>query len=134
LHPPTVVPLAHEFSAAPRNHTAAEAPSLRTAMLGRMGSFALCVGTVEIRKNRAALLKLWASLAREAGEGWPKLVVAGEAGWRAGEALRDLRRADREAPYLWIEAPTGPRADLALRPVRFHSLSEPRPGLGAADR
>ncbi len=101
-----MVPLAHEFSAAPRNHAAPEAPSLRTAILGRMGSFALCVGTVEIRKNHARLLKLWASIAREAGEGWPKLVVAGKAGRRAGEALRDLRRADREAPYLWIESPT----------------------------
>jgi hypothetical protein len=42
-----------------------------------MGSFALWVGTVEIRKNRARLLKLWAS---EAGEGWPNLIAAGRAG------------------------------------------------------
>ncbi len=50
LPPATVVPLAHEFSAAPRNHLALEAPSLRTAMLDRMGSFALCVGTVEFAR------------------------------------------------------------------------------------
>ena len=106
LAPATVVPLAHEFSAVPRNHAPPEPPTLRTAMLDRMGSFALCVGTVEIRKNQAQILKLWESLAREAGGGWPKLVVAGKAGWHASEALRMLRRADRDAPYLWIEAPT----------------------------
>ncbi len=106
LDPATVVPLAHEFSAAPRNHAAPEPPSPRTAMLDRMGAFALCVGTVEIRKNHARLLKLWELLAREAGAGWPKLVVAGKGGWNAREAVRALRRAGREAPYLWIEAPT----------------------------
>jgi glycosyltransferase involved in cell wall biosynthesis len=106
LAPATVVPLAHEFSAVPRNHAPPEPPTLRTAMLNRMGSFALCVGTVELRKNHARILNLWQSLAGEAGGGWPKLVVAGKAGWHAGEALRMLRRADRDAPYLWIEAPT----------------------------
>jgi glycosyltransferase involved in cell wall biosynthesis len=106
LQPPTVVPLAHEFSAAPRNHMAPEAPSVRTAALHRLGPFALCVGTVEIRKNHSRLLHLWESLAREWGEAWPKLVIAGKRGWRADETLRVLRRADDESPYLWIEAPT----------------------------
>lgn len=106
LPPATVVPLAHEFSAAPRNYAPSEPPTLRTAMLDRMGPFALCVGTVEVRKNHGRLLKLWESLAREAGPGWPKLFIAGKAGWQAGEALRMLRRADRDAPYLWVEEPT----------------------------
>ncbi len=106
LHPPTVVRLAHEFSAVPRNHVTPEAPSVRIAMLDRMGPFALCVGTVEIRKNHGRLLKLWESLARESREGWPKLVIAGKKGWQAEEVLSLLRGADREAPYLWIEAPT----------------------------
>ena len=106
LPPATVVPLPHEFSAAPRNHAPSEPPSVRTAMLDRMGRFALCVGTVEIRKNHGRLLKLLESLAREAGSGWPKLFIAGKAGWQAGETLRMLRRADRGAPYLWIEEPT----------------------------
>lgn len=103
-------------------------------MLDRMGAFALCVGTVEIRKNHARLLKLWELLAREAGAGWPKLVVAGKGGWNAREAVRALRRAGREAPYLWIEAPTDKelawlygRADFTV----FPSLVE---GWGAADR
>ncbi len=106
LHPPTVVPLAHEFSAAPRNHAPLEAPSARTVALLRLKSFALSVGTVEIRKNHARLLHLWESIAREWGEGWPKLIIAGKRGWQADEALRALRRADNQSPYLWIEAPT----------------------------
>jgi hypothetical protein len=65
LPPPAVVSLPHEFSAAPRNHAPSEPPTLRTAMLDRMGSFALCVGTVEIRKNHARLLKLRESLGRQ---------------------------------------------------------------------
>ena len=106
LHPPAVVPLAHEFSAAPRNHAPREAPSARTVALQRLKSFALCVGTVEIRKNHARLIQLWESLARESGESLPKLVIAGKRGWQADEALRALRRADDASPYLWVEAPT----------------------------
>ena len=45
-------------------------------------------------------------MAREWGEGWPKLIIAGKRGWQADEALRALRRADNQGPYLWIEAPT----------------------------
>ncbi len=51
-------------------------------------------------------MKLWESLAREAGEGWPKLVIAGKRGWQAEETLRALALADRDSPYLWIETPT----------------------------
>ena len=78
----------------------------RTVALLRLKSFALSVGTVEIRKNHARLLHLWESMAREWGEGWPKLIIAGKRGWQADEALRALRRADNQSPYLWIEAPT----------------------------
>jgi glycosyltransferase involved in cell wall biosynthesis len=106
LDPPIMVPLAHEFSAAKRNQASREPPSLRTAIVDRMGAFALCVGTVEIRKNHTRLMKLWGSLARQFGEGWPKLVIAGKEGWQAEEAVRLLRRAGREDPYLWIEGPT----------------------------
>ena len=106
LPPPTVTPLAHEFSAAPRNHAMLVAPSARTAALLRCKSFALCVGTVEIRKNHARLIHLWESLARELGQEWPKLVIAGKRGWQADDALRALKRAGGEGPYCWIEAPT----------------------------
>ena len=134
LAPATVVRLAHEFSAVPRNYAPPEPPTLRTAMLARMGSFALCVGTVEVRKNHARILKLWESLAREVGAGWPKLVIAGKAGWHAGEALRTLRRADRDAPYLWIEAPTDSELIWLYSRTAFTVFPKSRGGLGTADR
>jgi glycosyltransferase involved in cell wall biosynthesis len=106
LHPPAVVPLAHEFSDVPRNHSAPHAPSARTAALEPLTAFALCVGTIELRKNHAGLIRLWESLAREEGDRWPKLVVAGRCGWGAEDAFRLLGRADHRCPYRWIEAPT----------------------------
>jgi glycosyltransferase involved in cell wall biosynthesis len=102
----SVVPLAHEFSNAPRNHAAAHAPTARLAALRSLEPFALYVGTIEVRKNHGPLLQLWESLAREAGGAWPKLILAGKRGWKAEEALGKLRRAKRESPYLWIDSPT----------------------------
>jgi len=105
LPPATIVPLAHEFAAAPRNFVAGGAPTLRAAALqGR--SFALCVGTVEPRKNQLPLIRLWERLAREMGPDWPRLVVAGKPGWRCEETLRALKAADAASPHVWIEAPT----------------------------
>ena len=106
LPPATVVPLAHEFSAAPRNFVAAGPPSGRIAALERGRAFALCVGTVEARKNQLPLIRLWERLAREMGAAWPRLIVAGNGGWRARETVDALRRADAAAPYAWVEAPT----------------------------
>ena len=106
LPPATVVPLAHEFSAAPRNFIARQPPSQRCAALEGIAPFALCVGTIEARKNQLPLLDLWRALAGEMGPDWPRLVIAGKPGWRAGETLRALRRADATSPFLWINAPT----------------------------
>ncbi len=106
LPPATVVPLAHEFSAAPRNFVAAGPPSGRIAALQRGRAFALCVGTVEERKNQAPLIRLWERLAREMGPAWPRLILAGRQGWRAQEVVDALRRTDASAPYGWIEGPT----------------------------
>jgi glycosyltransferase involved in cell wall biosynthesis len=101
-----VTPLAHEFTGAQRNQAAPRPPTARTATLASLGGFALCVGTIEVRKNHAKFLLLWESLARELGEAWPKLVIAGAPGWGAEEAVQMLRRAERGGPYLWVEAPT----------------------------
>ena len=106
LSPATVVPMAHEFSAAPRNFVAVGPPSGRIAALERGGSFALCVGTVEARKNQMPLIGLWERLAREMGAAWPRLILAGGQGWRAQEMVDALRRTDPSAPYAWIEGPT----------------------------
>ncbi len=120
LSPVRVVPLAHEFSAAPRNFVAREAPSPRVAALDRGGEpFALCVGTVEARKNQLALVGLWEGLAREMGAGWPRLVVAGRRGWRARETVRALRRGNPAGPYSWIEAPTDEELAFLYARARF---------------
>jgi glycosyltransferase involved in cell wall biosynthesis len=102
----TVTPLAHEYSAAPRNAAAREPASRRLAALDGAGPFALCVGSIEPRKNQGPLLELWRRLAAELGPGWPRLVVAGRAGWRAEETARTLKRADAGSPWLWIDGPS----------------------------
>lgn len=106
LCPPIVAPLAHEFSAAPRNFVGREPPSGRVAALQRSEPFVLCVGSIEARKNQLPLIGLWERLAREMGPPWPRLVIAGRRGWRAGDTLRVLNRADAATPYAWVDTPT----------------------------
>ena len=75
-------------------------------MLDQSGPFALCVGTVEFRKNQAPLLKLWESLGEGSG---PRLA---DARHRRRSGLARPRRAQpaparrAQAPYLGSEAPT----------------------------
>ncbi len=73
------------------------------------------------------LIGLWERLAREMGPAWPRLILAGQQGWRAQEAVDALRRTDASAPYAWIEGPTD--AELAWLYSRakftvFPSLAE----------
>jgi glycosyltransferase involved in cell wall biosynthesis len=48
------------------------------------------VGTIEARKNHALVLNLWAELVAELGDRAPKLVIIGQRGWEAEEAIRKL--------------------------------------------
>jgi glycosyltransferase involved in cell wall biosynthesis len=68
--------------------------------------FALCVGTIEIRKNHHALLKVWNDLAAERGPDMPRLVVAGRRGWKAHATLMELDALPAGGPVVFIEAPT----------------------------
>lgn len=43
--------------------------------------FVLCVGTLEVRKNGAALLRAWRRLGERLGDRLPRLVFAGKQGW-----------------------------------------------------
>jgi len=77
--------------------------------------FVLCVGTLEVRKNGAALLRAWRRLGDRLGERLPRLVFAGKQGWRIHEFKATLaadpelaRRvrivnspSDRELAYLY---------------------------------
>lgn len=67
--------LAHEFIGHPR--VTDETPSPGTTAR----PFALCVGTLEIRKNGANLLRAWRAAYQEIGSALPKLVFAGKKGW-----------------------------------------------------
>ncbi len=119
LSPATVIPMAHEFSAAPRNFVARDPPSGRIAALERLGPFVLCVGTIEARKNQLPLVGLWQQLAREAGPTFPRLVMAGKRGWRAEEPLGALKRANAACPYAWVDAPTDEELTWLYSRARF---------------
>ena len=70
----------------------------------RDGDYALCVGTVEPRKNHLALLAAWRALPAER----PHLVVVGAVGWECDEAVDALRRAQTDGWLTWLpRAPDG---------------------------
>ncbi|WP_198017211.1 glycosyltransferase [Methylocapsa acidiphila] len=101
----SIVHLADEFPGAQRNECLCEASSRLARLRGE--DFALCVGTVEIRKNHLALLLAWEELAVEFGESLPKLVVAGRRGWKADAALARLDELDAAGDLVqFVEAPS----------------------------
>jgi len=99
-----VIPLAHEFPGFARGYFAGDPPTARLKALAGC-RFALCVGTIEIRKNHYALLRLWEKLRAQFGDLVPKLIVAGREGWMAKEALKLLQSATPDAPYGMLQAP-----------------------------
>jgi glycosyltransferase involved in cell wall biosynthesis len=50
------------------------------------------VGTIEARKNHLLLLEVWRGLVRAMGEKAPLLIVIGQRGWEAEEAIASLDR------------------------------------------
>ncbi|HMG49931.1 MAG TPA: glycosyltransferase family 1 protein, partial [Inquilinus sp.] len=83
--PTRVVPLAHEF-AGDAADDAAVGPAVRAIA---EAPFVLCVGTIEVRKNAFALVQVWDRLRSELGGRLPRLILAGQRGWRT-EDLFDL--------------------------------------------
>ena len=59
--------------------------------------YALCVGTIEPRKNHRKLLEAWRALR----EPRPLLVVVGGIGWECDDIVRDLEQAEREGLVQW---------------------------------
>jgi glycosyltransferase involved in cell wall biosynthesis len=86
--PVSVVPLADEFPDTQRNERGLLPPKEGERLAGC--AFVLCVGTVAARKNHLMLLSVWEELHAELGDRLPILVVAGQRGWNAEEALRKL--------------------------------------------
>jgi glycosyltransferase involved in cell wall biosynthesis len=100
----SVVPLAHEFPGAERNAQSGP-PTARIRPLQNQ-DFALCVGTVEIRKNHMMLFSVWDELAAENGDNLPLLVVAGRRGWKADAALHRLDEFFESGRIVFVEAPS----------------------------
>lgn len=84
--PTCVVPLAHEF-AGDAAEDVTVGPAVRA--LAATTPFVLCVGTIEVRKNAYALVQVWDRLRAELGDRLPRLILAGQRGWRT-EDLFDL--------------------------------------------
>jgi len=59
--------------------------------------YALCVGTIEPRKNHRTLLAAW----RRLPEPRPLLVVVGAIGWACDDIVLDLERAQQEGLVQW---------------------------------
>lgn len=100
----TIVPLADEFPGSRRGEPP-NCPRRRLQMLAD-GDFALCVGTIEIRKNHHRLLGAWSELAAERGAAIPRLVIAGRRGWKAHATLMELDALAPDGPIVFIEAPS----------------------------
>lgn len=75
------LPLAHEFSGFPRNDRPAQASCPEAEAISRK-PFVLCVGTIEVRKNGANLLRAWLRVLDTLGDQAPQLVFAGRRGWK----------------------------------------------------
>lgn len=60
---------------------------------------AICIGTIEPRKNHARLLQAWRLLP----EPRPRLVVVGRRGWECAETVAALQAASREGWLTWHE-------------------------------
>lgn len=106
-----VWPLAHEFDGYVRNHRGA-IPTDPDTLPAATEPFALCVGTIEIRKNGVFLLEVWRRLIDELGDRAPRLVFAGKYGWRIDDFRRRLEGDARLRARVRIVA-TPTDADLA---------------------
>jgi glycosyltransferase involved in cell wall biosynthesis len=62
------------------------------------GDYALCVGTIEPRKNHLGLLRAW----RELRSSRPHLIVVGAVGWECDEIVAALQQAEREGLLTWL--------------------------------
>lgn len=62
--------------------------------------YALCVSTIEPRKNHAFLLALWRRLIERMGVGAPRLVLVGRRGWENENVIDLLERSRTLAPHV----------------------------------
>ena len=109
--PVQVWPLAHEFEGCQRNEKYLESPGQEFLEKIQL-PFVLCVGTIEVRKNGLALLKVWQQLLKEIGDKTPQLVFAGKYGWKI-EPFKKLLQEDVSLQQAVTIIPKATDADLA---------------------
>lgn len=109
--PVQVWPLAHEFEGYQRNAKYLESPG-QEFLEKIQRPFVLCVGTIEVRKNGTALLKVWQQLLKELGDKTPQLVFAGKYGWKI-EPFKKLLQEDVSLQQAVTIIPQATDADLA---------------------
>jgi glycosyltransferase involved in cell wall biosynthesis len=100
--PVITLPLAHGLEPLPLAGKPAELPEELKAQ-----PFVLCVGTIEPRKNHAALLDVWASLAAGHPD-LPQLVLAGRQGWRSEDLVRRLESGS-DQKVRWLPGVSDPQ-------------------------
>mgnify|MGYP001305149351 CR=1 FL=1 len=104
-------PLAHEFEGYRRNEKHVQPPG--PELLKKIQKpFVLCVGTIEVRKNGIALLKVWQRLLKELGDKTPQLVFAGKYGWKI-KPFQDFLQSDTALQQVVTIIPQATDADLA---------------------
>lgn len=97
--PPALCPLVHEATTVP---------------------YALCVGTIEPRKNLWRLVQVWARLAQRNDLDLPRLVLAGKRGWLTNGFLAMLERTGGLGGWvIWLDAPTDAELDHLYRHCLF---------------
>ncbi len=87
--PVHVVPLGHVF---PPPETQSEVSTAVSAILDK--NYALCVGTIEVRKNPVYLFQIWKLLVKSGRQDIPYLVFAGRNGWFVQDLLDQLKACD----------------------------------------
>lgn len=75
--------------------------------------YALCLGTIEPRKNHQTLVKAW----RQLRQPRPLLVVVGATGWACDEIVADLEAAQQEGLVQWRKG----CSDAELWPLMQHA-------------
>ena len=113
------IALAHEFSGFSRSveHHTPQKTNL---------PYVLCVGTLEIRKNGANLLRAWRKVIIELGENTPQLIFAGKIGWLLEEFYKELNSDPNLKRFVFIaEEPS----DKELAELYLNSLFTVFPSL-----
>jgi glycosyltransferase involved in cell wall biosynthesis len=82
--------------------------------------YALCVGTIEPRKNLWRLVQVWIRLAGRTSLDMPRLILAGRRGWLTDAFLEMLQRTGGLGGWvIWISAPTDAELDYLYRHCLF---------------